>query len=64
MERRLGRGDKRPLKEDDHAGKKYRQIQNVIRTMKGLDYPVTMLDHTRGYNDIFNLLAGADDVQG
>lgn len=60
-QRRRGRGDTRPLKDDDHAGKKHRQIQNVIRTMQSLNYPVHMLDHERGFEDMFAMMELADN---
>jgi len=60
-ERRKGRGDNRPLKENDHAGKKHRQIQNVIYTMRKMGYPIHMINHEFGYDQVYAMLKGADN---
>ncbi len=46
--------------EKKHLTKKYLQIQNVIRTMTSLNYPIHMLDFEAGYEQVRAMLLGAE----
>ena len=45
-----------------HLTKKHMQIQNVIRTMANLQWPVFMLNHEVGFQQVLQILQEAENV--
>lgn len=54
-QRRLARGDERPLNETNTRDK-HKQTMQTAKALKELGYDVRAIDHTRAYDDVMEIL--------